>query len=74
MGHFVHMTSLKRVSHSLVRPHDSHPSTEVTLASVKKLIPEEEHERAACGDVNVKASDLTSSDFVIMGLEIEELQ
>jgi hypothetical protein len=46
----------------------------VTLASVKKLIAEEEHERAARGDVNVKASDLTSSDFVIMGLEIEELQ
>jgi hypothetical protein len=46
----------------------------VTLASVKKLIAEEEHARAARGHVDVKALDLTSSDFVIAGLEIEELQ
>ena len=75
MGRSVHTTSLKRVSSPFgMNTSYSHTSTEVTLASVKKLIAEEEHMRAARGDVDVKALDLTSSDFIIMGLEIEDLQ
>jgi len=48
--------------------------SEVTLAAVKKKLSEEEHERAAQGDVDAPTLDLMPSDFVIAGIALEEQQ
>lgn len=46
----------------------------VTLASVKKKISEEEHEKVIQGGINVISSDTTPSDFIISGLDLVEQQ
>jgi hypothetical protein len=48
--------------------------TEVTLASVKKKISEEEHKKTAQGKADFIGLEMTPSDFIIAGLDLEEQQ
>jgi hypothetical protein len=47
---------------------------EVTLASVKKKISEEEHEKTVRGEADFLGVEMTPSDFIIYGLGLEEQQ
>jgi hypothetical protein len=47
---------------------------EVTQAAVKKKLSEEEHEKAARGEGDLNTLEITASDFVIAGIDLEEQQ
>jgi hypothetical protein len=44
------------------------------MASVKKKLSEEEHERAAKGQGDLNMLEITASDFIIAGIDLEEQQ
>ena len=48
--------------------------SEVTLASVKKQLSDEEHQKAAHGEIDFNNLKTTAGDFVIKGLDLEEQQ
>jgi len=70
------MTSLKQVSASvMVRTLARiYAKIEVTLAAVKKELSLEEHEKATRGEGDVNMLEITASDFIIAGIELEEQQ
>jgi hypothetical protein len=41
---------------------------------VKKMLAEEEHQRVVSGDADVRVLEMTASDFVVLGLDVEEQQ
>ena len=48
--------------------------SEVTLASVKKRLSEEEHDKAMRGTLEYHSSGVSASDFIVSGMELEEQQ
>jgi hypothetical protein len=53
---------------------DRNLSIEVTLAAVKKVISEEELRQAARGATAPNDLEITPSDFIISGIELEDHQ
>jgi hypothetical protein len=47
---------------------------EVTLAGVKKKLSEEEHAKATRGEGDLSKLEVTASDFIIAGIQLEEQQ
>jgi hypothetical protein len=46
--------------------------SEVTLAGVKKLISEEEYKQAARGEVATNVLNVSASDFIVSGIDLED--
>jgi hypothetical protein len=46
----------------------------VSLANVKKMLADEEHQKASITGADVTALDITASSLIINALEIEESQ
>jgi hypothetical protein len=46
----------------------------VTLAAVKKKLSEEEHEKTVRGEGDLNLLEITVSDFIIAGIDLEEQQ
>jgi hypothetical protein len=52
----------------------AHCVEEVTLASVKKQISDDEHQQAVQGKLQFSGLKITAGDFLVEGLNLEEQQ